>query len=275
MPCETICIEPLTPVIGAEVRGVDLAQPLDNATFRMVHDAWMEHLILLFRDQAMDLEGLDGLGRRFAELHVHPTHPGVDGHPGILKIHHDADSKFHIGRMWHSDVSSDAEPPMGSILHLHEVPENGGDTMFANMYTAFDALSTPMKTWLSGLTAVHSSVATDRDYFGVTGENLRDGDYPQSQHPVVRTHPETGRKALFVNQIFTTHIVELEPQESQAILDLLYGHIAEPRFQCRVRWQKNSMVFWDNRCSQHMAMWDYYPQTRSGHRVTIAGDRPV
>ena len=271
----TIVVEPLIPVIGAEIGGVDLGQPLDDENLQLVHNAWMDHLILVFRDQALDLPRLDALGRQFGELHVHPADPGVDGYPGILKIHHDADSAFHIGRIWHSDVSSDREPPMGSILHLHQVPQSGGDTLFANMYTAFDALSESMKSWLSTLVAVHSSAKNDRDYFGVTEEDLRDGDYPEFAHPVVRTHPETGRKALFVNQIFTTHIVGLEPRESQAILDFLYGHIAEPRFQCRVRWRTNSVVFWDNRCAQHMAMWDYYPRTRSRHRVTIAGDRPV
>ena len=275
MARETISIEPLTPAIGAEVRGVDLTQPLDEQTFQRVHDAWMEHLILFFRDQALDRDRLTALGRQFGELHIHPADRSVGDYPWLLKIHHDAHTKFQIGRMWHTDVSCDLEPPMGSILHLHEVPETGGDTLFASMYAAYDALSEPMKTWLSGLTAVHASYVNDRDYFGIKQEDTRDGSYPEAEHPMARTHPVTGRKALFVNPMFTTHIVGLEPKESEALLDFLYRHIASPKFHCRVRWEKNSVVAWDNRCAQHIALWDYHPQTRSGYRVTIAGDRPV
>ena len=268
-------IEPLTPGIGAEIHGVDLSQPLDDETFRCVHDAWMKHLVLFFRDQALDIEGLDRLRRRFGEAHVHPSAGRIADFPGVIRIHTDADSKVYAGRMWHSDVSNDAEPPMGSILHLHVVPDSGGDTLFANMYAAFEALSDPLKSWLLGLTAVHSSVRNDRDYFKVDEKNLRDGVYPESEHPVARTHPVTGRRALFVNQAFTTHIVQLEPAESDAVLGFLYRHIDSPRFHCRFRWRRNSVAFWDNRCAQHLAMWDYHPQTRSGYRATLAGDRPV
>ena len=269
-----IDIEPLTPMIGAEIHGVDLCQPLDDRTFQRVHDAWMEHLVVFFRDQALDIERLDRVRQRFGEAHVHPSAARIDGFPGVIRIHTDADSKVYAGRLWHSDVSNDAEPPMGSILHLHEVPDSGGDTLFANMYAAFEALSGPLRSWLSGLTAVHSSLRNDRDYFKVDEKNLRDGVYPQFEHPVVRTHPVTGRKALFVNQAFTTHIVQLEPAESDAVLEFLYRHIDSPRFHCRFRWRCNSVAFWDNRCAQHLAMWDYHPQTRSGYRATLAGDRP-
>ena len=163
---------------------------------------------------------------------------------------------------------------MGSILHLHEVPPNGGDTLFASMYATYDALSDPMKSWLSGLGALHESRHNLGGYFGANEEDTRDGMFPDAIHPVVCTHPESGKKLLFVNPAFTTEIVGLEPEESRAILAFLYGHIASPRFQCRFRWRKNSVAFWDNRCAQHMAIRDYQPHTRSGHRATIAGVRP-
>ncbi len=275
MPSSGIEIAPVTPVIGAEVRGVDLTRPLDDATVQALRHALDEHLVLFFRDQALDLDQLSAFGHRFGAPHTHPAFPDLEGYPGVLEIHTDAESKTYSGRAWHSDVSCDAEPPMGSILHLHEVPETGGDTLFANMYAAYEALSAPLGDWLRGLTAAHVSEANFRGYFGVADEDLRDDTLPVSEHPVVRTHPATGRKALFVSEIFTSHIVGLAPAESRAVLDLLFAQVRQPRFHCRFQWRKNSLAFWDNRWSQHMAIWDYHPQTRSGHRFTIAGDRPV
>lgn len=267
-------IMPLSPAIGAEVEGVDLTRPIDDATFQALHEAWMTHLVLFFRDQPLDVASLKVLGRRFGTLHIHPQ-GDLEGHPGILKIYNDAESKVQAGRSWHSDVSCDTAPPSASILHLHEVPKTGGDTLFANMYDAFEALSAPMKRFLTGLSALHTSEANYRNYFGTQERETRDGRFPESVHPVVSRHPVTGRQALFVNEIFTDHIVDLEPRESRALLDFLYRHIDQPRFQCRFRWQTNSAALWDNRCVQHMALWDYWPNTRSGHRVTIIGDRPV
>jgi taurine dioxygenase len=164
---------------------------------------------------------------------------------------------------------------MGSILHLHEVPESGGDTLFASMYAAYEALSAPMRTFVETLDAVHESIHNLGGYFGAKQEDLRDGCFPEATHPVVCRHPETGRKLLFVNEAFTTRIAELEPAESKAVLDFLYRHIGSPKFQCRFRWRKHSIAFWDNRSAQHLALWDYYPKVRSGHRFTIAGSRPV
>ena len=267
-------ISPLTPGIGAEVQGIGIAAGLGDAELGAIEDAMRKHLVLVFRDQPLSLEALDAFGRRFGPPHVHPATPGVEGYPGILPVHTDADSKTYAGSMWHSDVSCDAEPPMGSILHLHEVPASGGDTLFANMYSAYEALSTPMRRFLEDLSAVNGSAHHFGGYFGYQGHALREDPYPESVHPVVRTHPETGRRALYVNETFTTRVVELDPEESKAVLALLYRHIASPRFQCRVRWSPGTTVMWDNRCTQHMAMWDYYPRTRSGHRYTIAGDRP-
>lgn len=274
MPQDALRIEPVTPTIGAEIRGIDLTGPLEEPVIRAIHDALMDHLVVFFRDQDLTVEQLAAFGRRFGAPHTHPSLAELPGHPGVMPIHTDADSKVYAGRGWHSDVSCDAEPPMGSILHLHEVPEQGGDTLFANAYAAYEALSEPMRDFLGDLTAVHASAHNFGGYFGTKEAETRDGFFPENVHPVVRCHPVTGRKALFVNEIFTTRIVGLEAGESRALLHFLFAHIAEPRFQCRFRWRRNSVAFWDNRAAQHMALWDYYPATRSGHRFTLCGDRP-
>ena len=264
MSSNMIHIEPVTPVIGANVEGVDLSEPLNDVALEHIQKAWNDHLVLFFRNQNLNPKSLQRLARQFGELHIHPQ-GDVEGFPGLLAIHTDKDSKWYAGRTWHSDVSCDELPPMGSILHLHEIPENGGDTLFANMYAAYEALSEPMQEFLSNLRAFHSGRPDYEDYFGTSVEETRDKKFPEATHPVIRTHPVTGRKALFVNEIFTMHIVDLEPDESRAVLAFLYKHLAQPRFQCRFRWHKNSVVMWDNQCAQHMALWDYYPQTRSGY----------
>jgi taurine dioxygenase len=160
---------------------------------------------------------------------------------------------------------------MGSILYLTEVPPEGGDTLFASMYTAYDRLSPPVRRLVEGMTAVHDGEPVYRGRFGYT---MTEKGFPKAEHPVVRTHPVTGRKALFVNRNFTTRIKELSRLESDALLEMLYRHAETPEFQCRFRWQPNSIAFWDNRCAQHHAMWDYFPQHRHGYRVTVKGDRP-
>ncbi len=190
-----------------------------------------------------------------------------------MVIYADKDSPRANGEGWHSDVSCDEEPPMGSILYIKECPPKGGDTLFANMYAAYEALSERMKAYLEGLTAFHSGDNYRGMYanYGVADKP----SYPTATHPVVRTHPVTGKKALYVNAGFTRRINGIPRDESQAILNYLYEHMADPLFQCRFRWRENSIAFWDNRCVQHRAMWDYWPHTRSGNRVTVKGDRPV
>jgi taurine dioxygenase len=273
MAYQAIQVEKLTPLIGAEVRGVDLSLPLDERTFKEIHEALIDNQVIFFRDQHLTVEQHTAFGRLFGDLVVHPAAPAlVDGHPEILVIHADERSKHVAGEEWHTDVSCDPTPPMGSILYMHELPPVGGDTLFASMYAAYDALSEPMKRLLEPLTAMHEGEHVYRGRYGMdeTGKV-----YPKAEHPVVRTHPVSGRKALYVNRGFTTRIVQLKRHESDAVLQLLYRHIETPEFQCRFRWRVNSVAFWDNRCVQHHAMWDYYPQRRHGHRVTIKGDRPV
>ena len=271
--CTRIFVEPLTPAIGAEVSGVDLREPLDDETYAEVRRALLAHGVIFFRDQSIDHEQHLAFGRRFGELHIHPASPCVDGRPELMRVHTDAGSTRQNGHQWHSDVSCDEEPPMGSVLHLHTVPEHGGDTLFSSMYAAWDALSEPMKALLAPLEASHESAHLYDGLYG--GETVRRRNvWPSAVHPVVRTHPETGRKALFVNSIFTRRILGVTESESRALLALLFEHVANPHFQCRFRWRANSIAFWDNRCVQHHAMWDYHPATRSGTRVTVAGDRP-
>ncbi len=273
-PYETIQIDKLTPILGAEISGVDLSKPLPNHQMDEIHRALAENLVIFFRDQDMTPEQHLDFGRNFGKLHVHPAAPHAPGHKELMIIRADKDSPRANGEGWHSDVSCDAEPPMGSILYIKQCPPHGGDTLFANMYAAYEALSDRMKTYLDGLTAVHDGEDVYRGTYanlGVTDKPV----YPRAEHPVIRTHPVTGKKALYVNRGFTRRIVGLPRDESAAILSYLYDLAEDPLFQCRFRWTENAVAFWDNRCVQHRAMWDYWPHTRSGFRVTVTGDRPV
>ncbi|MBW2416820.1 MAG: TauD/TfdA family dioxygenase [Deltaproteobacteria bacterium] len=270
-----IAIRPLNPVIGGEIEGVDLSRPLTPETQKQIHEAWLDRQVIFFRDQDLTLEQHKAFGRQFAELHVHPNVPSHPEHREVLVIRADENSKGVAGQGWHTDVSCDRNPPSGSILRLTEVPASGGgDTLFASMYSAYDALSDHWQRFLSGLTAVHESAHVHGGY-GVKKEDLRDGDYARAEHPVVRTHPETGRKALYVNSGFTVRIRGMKRNESRATLDFLFRHMEQPDFQCRFTWRPNSIAMWDNRCVQHLATWDYFPETRHGYRVTLCGDKPV
>jgi len=274
MSYSALQVNPVTPRIGAEVLGIDLTATLSNHQVEELHTALAEHQVLFFRDQRLSLEQHKTLGRHFGELHIHPNTPGPEGHPEVLPIHADNNSKRIAGENWHSDVSCDIEPPLGSILHLHTVPPSGGDTIFASQHAAYEALTPAFQTFLAGLTATHSGDRSYRRTNRLLGINDRDRVFPEAVHPVVRTHPVTKRKALFVNEGFTTRINELSEEESRAVLDFLYVHSTKPAFQVRFHWQPHSVAFWDNRAVQHIAMWDYFPQVRSGYRVTIKGDRP-
>ena len=273
---QTITVAPLTPVIGAEVSGVDLSREPSNQQMAEIMQAHLDHAVLVFRDQHLDRAAHKRFARHFGTLHIHPLNRARDGDREILVVKTNRKSKFAAGDGWHTDVTCDAKPPMGSMLYITEVPElgSGGDTVFASMYAAYDALSEPMKRFLEGLVAVHDGA---RPYVG--SYNIApppNTEYPRSEHPVIGIHPGTGRKVLYVNSGFTTAIKNLSPAESQSILDMLFRHIeANIRFQCRVRWQANTLVFWDNRCTQHHAAWDYYPHSRYGERVSIIGEPPA
>ena len=273
-PYEAIGVDKLTPIVGAEIGGVDLANPPDNRTMDEIHRALAENLVIFFRDQHITPQQHLAFGRQFGALHTHPAAPHAPGEPELMVIHADRDSPRANGEGWHSDVSCDAEPPMGSILYIRTCPPHGGDTLFASMYAAYEALSDRMKAYLDGMQAVHDGEAAYRGTYANFGVQDK-AAYPRAEHPVVRTHPVTGKPALYVNRGFTTRLLGVPRDESEAVLRYLFDHAENPLFQCRFRWRENSIAFWDNRCVQHRAMWDYWPATRSGNRVTIAGDKPV
>lgn len=266
-------VTPIAPHIGAEIRGIDLAN-LTEPQMAAVREAWADWLVLVFRDQHLDREAHKAFGRRLGRLHVHPLHHGrPDQDPEILVVKTTAQSAYTAGEAWHTDVSCDPIPPLGSALYITQTPEcGGGDTMFANMYMAYEMLSPPMQAFLEGLNAVHDGAMP---YIGNYRSTPPEGGYPRSSHPVVTRHPVTGRKVLFVNSGFTTHIEGLQRWESRAILDMAFGLLQrEPKLHCRVRWEPNTLTLWDNRCTQHQAVWDYYPFSRYGERVSMLGEEP-
>jgi taurine dioxygenase len=270
----TVQINPLTPAIGAEISGLDLTA-LSEADFDLVRETLIEHQVVFFRDQpALAPEDQIAFARGFGELHAHPAAPHMDGYPEIFVIHAHKDSKVANGNGWHTDVSCDEQPPMGTMLQIHQLPGTGGDTLWTSTVAAFDALSPAMQAFLETLTARHESEHIYRGRYSDRGVDDAGRHYPSAVHPVVRTHPDSGRRALYVNPSFTTRICELTADESTALLDYLYRHQQRPEFQVRFRWTPNAIALWDNRSTQHFALWDYWPEERKGHRVTIAGERP-
>ena len=258
----------LNPHLGAEISGIDLSQPLGNAQLQELHDALNEHHVLFFRNkQRVKPEALVRLGRCFGELHLHAL-GGLLDHPEVRRLHADENSKHVAGEDWHTDSTCDPIPPLGSILYLHTLPPLGGDTIFASMYAAYDALSPRMKTYLEGLTATHDGALAFSRF-------VKDKKFPVSVHPVITKHPATGRKVIFVNRSFTSHINELPDAESRAVLAFLFEHMQSPLYQMRFHWEPHSIAFWDNRCTQHYAVWDYFPAVRSGYRVQIEGIKPI
>ena len=266
-------IKPLTPHIGAEITDIDLSSPLDNETMSAIHQSFLDWMVLVFRDQHLDREQHKAFASCFGSLHTHPMNFRTTDDPELLMVKTTADSPYTAGDGWHTDVTCDERPPMGSMLYITELPEVGGDTLYADMYLAYELLSDTMKGLLEGLVAVHDGA---KPFIGNYKSKPPEEGYPKSAHPVISTHPETGKKLLYVNSGFTTHIKGLNPLESKALLELLYTHIATtPKLTCRVVWEPNTLTFWDNRCTQHHAVWDYYPHSRYGERASIiANERP-
>ena len=272
---ELISVKRFAPNLGAEVTGVDLSEDIDDGQFSEILDAFHNYQVLFFKNQReISPEMQVKFGKRFGDLHTHPAAPTMDGHPEVFEIHATKDSKIANGEFWHSDVSCDEMPPLGTMLQIHILPACGGDTMFSNMYSAYDSLSLPLREMLEHMTATHESEHIYKGRYSDRGRNDAEIDCPRATHPVVRTHPETGRKALFVNRTFTTRINELSAHESDNILEMLFQHAEHIDHQIRFRWSLNDMAFWDNRCCMHRAIWDYWPEERKGRRVTILGDRP-
>ena len=267
-------VEPLTPMIGAEIHGCDLSQ-ISDQMFEAIRKALIDHQVVFFRDQPqLAPEAQIAFARRLGPLHRHPAAPTLESHPEIFVIHAHAESRVANGNGWHTDVSCDSTPPLATMLQLHLLPQSGGDTLFASMYGAFETLSPSMQAFLASLTATHASEHVYRGRYADRGVDDRDKHYPSAIHPVIRSHPDSGRQALYVNPSFTTRINELAATESRALLDYLYQHQQRAEFQVRFRWSTNAIALWDNRCTQHCALWDYWPAERRGHRVTVQGERP-
>lgn len=272
-------IEKLTPGIGATVAGVDLAQPLPGERIDEIRAALDDNLVLFFENQSLTRVEQRDFAARFGPLYTHPFYPGKDDAPEVMILANDAQHRGTADR-WHNDVTYLSTPPMGAVLYAEEIPELGGDTLWANMYLAYEALSHPMQALVSGLRAEHSFAKNfTPDRFAKLGmEDRRErmyADHAPVSHPVARTNPRTGRKALYVNADFTSHIEGVTPRESEMLLRLLFEHMAQPEFQVRWRWRANTVAFWDNRWTQHCALADYFPARRTVRRATILGDRPV
>ncbi len=280
-PRQEFVIRPIADALGAEISGIDLAEPLDEQSFAEIHAALLKHLVIFFRDQSLTPEQHIAFGKRFGTLHVHPYIPNLEGYPEIIKLKSAEDGPGKMAyqsNQWHTDLTYAAEPPTASILHAVHVPEAGGDTMWNNLYAAYENLSPAIREFVDDLTAVHNIVTSmpadfmEQSWAANQLERMQKAT-PPVEHPVVRTHPETGRKGLFVNRNFTSHIKGLSRIESDGILALLYQHIEQPEFTVRFHWRNNSLAMWDNRCTQHYALTDYH-SLRVMHRVTVCGDRP-
>jgi len=273
---ERLEISPLAGALGAELTGVDLSRSLEAATVAAIRRALLDHLVISFPGQKLTPNSLLAFARRLGEPLAYPQLQGLPEEPlvtAVTKLEHE---RVAFGEVWHTDTSYLERPPMGSLLYAVELPPYGGDTLFANQYLAYERLSEGLREALAGMTAVYTSTkpavaATREDRLRERGVQAK---VITSEHPVVRTHPETGRKALYVNCGHTSHFKGWSKAESQPLLDYLFQHQVQPQFTCRLVWQPGSLAIWDNRCTQHLPINDYDGFRRVMHRVTLAGDRP-
>jgi len=273
-----ISVHAIAGALGAEISGVDLAKDLDDQTIATIRRAWLEHLVVFFRDQELTPQQFLDFGRRFGEPIEYPFVKGLPETPEVIPVLKLENEQVNFGGIWHSDTTYLEVPPMASMLIGREVPEAGGDTEFASMYMAYETLSDGMKRLLEPLTAVNSSALADvsKTREDRLKDSARRGAAKQyeAEHPVVRVHPETGRRALYVNVAHTERFSGMTRDESLPILRYLFQHQVRPEFTCRFRWRAGSIAFWDNRCAQHNAINDYPGHRRLMHRLTLAGDRP-
>ena len=269
-------VKPIAGALGAEIAGVDMSKELDDEVVGEIRHAWLEHLVIFLRDQTVTPQQQLTFARRFGAPVEYPQLKGLPEAPMItpvVKLEHE---RNNFGGIWHSDTTYLEIPPMASMLLAREVPPYGGDTMFANQYLAYDALSDGLKKTLDGLVGVSSSAKADvtktrEDRMKAAGEQLK---ILEAEHPLVRTHPETGRKALYTSVAHTAHIKDWTEKESLPLLEFLWDHQTRPEFTCRFQWRPGSLAFWDNRCAMHNPINDYHGFRRVMHRITLAGDAP-
>lgn len=282
MAYRTIEVKPISGSIGAEIAGVDLGGSLPNETIDEVHRAFLEHQMICFRQQRLTPAQHVAVARHFGKPAIYPFLKGLDGQAEVHEIVKTETDTKNFGGGWHSDTAYKERPDMGTLLYALEVPPHGGDTLFASMYAAYEALSPGMKRLIDGLVAVNNS---DKLYPGGRAANLKKlggmgaavtaAPVLEAEHPVVRTHPETGRKALYVNGAHTLRLRDMTVEESKPLIDFLAAHAVRPEFTCRLRWEPGTLAIWDNRCTQHCALNDYQGRRRHMHRVTLEGDRPA
>jgi len=275
---KSIDVLPLTGAIGAEISGVDISEPLPAETIGEIRQALLDHLVIFLRDQQITPEQQIAFVSRFGEPDIYPFVKGLEDYPEIIPVLKLPEETVNFGGIWHSDTVYQAQPPMGTVLYAKELPPVGGDTLFANQYQAYEALSAPLRDFLDGLTAINSAAkgsaaATRSDRVSDAGTGRQ--EVLEAEHPVVRTHPETGRKALYVNTGHTIRFGGMTEAESTPILEFLYQHQIKPEFCCRFVWSPGAIAFWDNRCAQHYPINDYHGHTRLLHRITLKGDKPV
>lgn len=273
-----ITVTRIAGALGAEIGGVDLSGPLQTADVAAMRKALLDHLVIFFRDQDLTPDDFMVFAEAFGTPVEYPLLKGIAGHPTITEIVKLEDERNNFGGIWHSDTTYLECPPMGSMLYALEVPPYGGDTLFANQYLAYETLSEPLRKFLDGLTAINTSAKADvsktrEDMIRNAGDNAPAQDF-LSEHPVVRTHPETGRHSLYVNVAHTSHFKGMTESESRPILDFLFRHQVRPEFTCRFSWRRGSLAFWDNRATQHNPINDYHGFRRVMRRITLAGDRP-
>jgi taurine dioxygenase len=275
---KTIEVHKIAGALGAEISGVDLARDLDDATVGEIRRIWLDNCVVFFRNQDLPPARFLELAKRFGEPIEYPFLKGLDGFPEIITVAKLEHEKINFGGVWHSDTSYLDVPPMATMLIAREVPPVGGDTLFANQYLAYETLSEGMKRVLDGLVALNASAKAD--VTRTREDRLKDGAKTEerkdfvSEHPAVRTHPETGRKALYVNVAHTVRFKDMTEEESAPILDFLFRHQIKPEFTCRFHWEPGSIAFWDNRCAQHNPVNDYHGFRRLMHRITLKGDKP-
>lgn len=271
-------IQPIAGALGAEVNGVNLADDLPDATIAEIRQALLDNLVIFFRDQTLPNDRFSSLAKRFGQPVEYPFIKGIDGFPEIIAVSKLEHERNNFGGVWHSDTTYLDQPPLGTMLVARELPPYGGDTLFANQYMAYEALSDGMKSFLDGATGISTSAKAD---VSRTREDRVKSDGTEAarktleaHHPAVRTHPETGRRALYVNTAHTQRFDNMTEEESAPILNYLFQHQIKPEFTCRFRWQPGSVAFWDNRCAQHNPINDYHGFRRIMHRITLAGDTP-